>query len=277
MMEIKNIENSIKAYLEEDMGTGDVTTNAIVPEDHISKARIIAKEDGIIAGNMFAAGVFMLLDNQFRYEEAKSDGESVKKGDIIAIVEGKTRAILSGERVALNILQRLSGIATITRNFVDAIKGSKTKILDTRKTSPGHRMAEKYAVKMGGGTNHRVNLSEMALIKENHIAVAGSIKEAVKMVRAYSKVSVEVEVKNMTELKQALAEDIDRILLDNWDLESTREAVLHVDKRIPLESSGNMTLERVAGFAETGVDFISIGALTHSFKSLDISLLIEGL
>jgi nicotinate-nucleotide pyrophosphorylase (carboxylating) len=271
-----SIKDSIKAYLEEDLGVGDVTTNAIVPEDHVSKARIIAKEDGIIAGNMFAAGVFMLLDNQFRYEDVASDGEGVKRGDIIAIVRGKTRAILSGERVALNILQRLSGIATLTRRFVDAIEGTETKILDTRKTSPGHRIAEKYAVKMGGGTNHRVDLSEMALVKENHIAVAGSIKEAVKMVRAYSKVPVEVEVKNMTELKQALAEDIDRILLDNWDIESTREAVIFVNKRIPLESSGNMTLERVSEFAKAGVDFISIGALTHSFKSLDISLLHEG-
>jgi nicotinate-nucleotide pyrophosphorylase (carboxylating) len=276
MKKSDSIKDSIKAYLEEDLGVGDVTTNAIVPEDHVSKARIIAKEDGIIAGNMFAAGVFMLLDNQFRYEDVESDGEGVKRGDIIAIVEGKTRAILSGERVALNILQRLSGIATLTRRFVDAIEGTETKILDTRKTSPGHRIAEKYAVRMGGGTNHRVDLSEMALVKENHIAVAGSIKEAVKMVRAYSKVPVEVEVKNMTELKQALAEDIDRILLDNWDIESTREAVIFVNKRIPLESSGNMTLERVSEFAKAGVDFISIGALTHSFKSLDISLLHEG-
>ncbi len=276
MKKSDSIKDSIKAYLEEDLGAGDVTTNAIVSEDHVSKARIIAKEDGVIAGNMFAAGVFMLLDNQFRYEDVTSDGEGVKRGDIIAIVEGKTRAILSGERVALNILQRLSGIATLTRRFVDAMEGTETKILDTRKTSPGHRIAEKYAVKMGGGTNHRVDLSEMALVKENHIAVAGSIKEAVKMVRAYSKVLVEVEVKNMTELKQALSEDIDRILLDNWDIESTREAVIYVNKRIPLESSGNMTLERVAEFAKTGVDFISIGALTHSFKSLDISLLHEG-
>jgi len=276
MKESNNIKDRIKTYLEEDLGIGDVTTNAIVPENHVSKARIIAKEDGIIAGNMFAAGVFMLLDNQLRYEETTSDGEGVKRGDIIAIVEGRTRAILSGERVALNVLQRLSGIATLTRRFVDAIEGTGTKILDTRKTSPGHRIAEKYAVKMGGGTNHRIDLSEMALIKENHIAVAGSIKEAVKMVRAYSKVPVEVEVKNMAELNQALAEDIDRILLDNWDVEPTREAVLYVNKRIPLESSGNMTLERVAEFAKTGVDFISIGALTHSFKSLDISLLHEG-
>ncbi|MCX5805862.1 MAG: carboxylating nicotinate-nucleotide diphosphorylase [Proteobacteria bacterium] len=276
MKDNDSIEDSIKAYLKEDIGTGDITTNSIVSENHTSRARIIAKEDGIIAGNMFAAAVFMLLDNQIRYEEVKWDGEHVEKGDIIAVVEGKTRAILTGERVALNILQRLSGIATLTRQFADAIKGTGTKILDTRKTSPGHRIAEKYAVKMGGGTNHRMDLSEMALIKENHIAAAGSIKEAVERVRSHSNVPVEVEVKNMTELKEALEERVDRILLDNWDVESTRDAVLYVNKRIPLESSGNMTLERVAEFAKTGVDFISIGALTHSYKSLDISLLHEG-
>jgi len=270
------IKNSISSYLKEDMGTGDITTDSIVPEDHTSRARIIAKESGIIAGNIFAAEVFALLDNQFLYKEIISDGNPVKTGDIIAIVRGKTRAILSGERVALNILQRLSGIATFTKLFVDAVKGSEAKILDTRKTSPGHRLAEKYAVKMGGGTNHRANLSEMALIKENHIAVAGSIREAVKRVRANSNVPVEVEVKNMTELKEALEENIDRILLDNWDTEATVEAVSFTKKRVPLEASGNMTLERVGSIAKTGVDFISIGALTHSFKSLDISLLHEG-
>ena len=270
------IKDSINSYLKEDMGTGDITTDSIVPEDHISKARIIAKESGIIAGNIFAAEVFVLLDNQFLYEEVISDGNPVKAGDIIAIVRGKTRAILTGERVALNILQRLSGIATFTKMFVDAVKGSEAKILDTRKTSPGHRLAEKYAVKMGGGTNHRVNLSEMALIKENHIAVAGSIREAVKRVRTNSNVPVEVEVKNMAELKEALEENIDRILLDNWDTEATVEAVSLIKKRVPLEASGNMTLERVGSIAKTGVDFISIGALTHSFKSLDISLLHEG-
>jgi nicotinate-nucleotide pyrophosphorylase (carboxylating) len=266
----------LKTYIEEDVGTGDVTTNSIVPENHTSKARIVAKEDGVIAGNIFAAGVFMELDNQFLYEEVAYDGKCVKSGDVIAIVEGKTRAILTGERVALNILQRLSGIATLTRQFVDAVEGTGAKILDTRKTSPGHRIAEKYAVKMGGGVNHRIDLSEMALIKENHIAVAGSIKEAVKRVHKNTKVPVEVEVKNMAELKQAIKENIDRILLDNWDIESTQEAVSYVNKRIPLEASGNMTLERVGNIAKTGVDFISIGALTHSFKSLDISLLHEG-
>jgi nicotinate-nucleotide pyrophosphorylase (carboxylating) len=276
MKDSYSIKDSIKAYLKEDIGTGDITTDSIVSENQTSRARIIAKDDGIIAGNMFAAAVFMLLDNQIRYEEVKCDGEHVEKGDIIAVVEGKTRAILTGERVALNILQRLSGIATLTRQFVDAIKGTETKILDTRKTSPGHRITEKYAVKMGGGTNHRMDLSEMALIKENHIAAAGSIKEAVERVRSHSNVPVEVEVKNMTELKEAMEERVDRILLDNWNAESTRDAVLYVNKRIPLESSGNMTLERVAEFAKTGVDFISIGALTHSYKALDISLLHEG-
>jgi nicotinate-nucleotide pyrophosphorylase (carboxylating) len=270
------ISTFLRTYLDEDIGAGDVTTNSIVPEKHASKARIVAKEDGVIAGNVFAAAVFMELDNRFLYEEVVKDGMYVKKGDVIAIVEGKTRAILTGERVALNILQRLSGIATLTKRFVDAVEGTETKILDTRKTSPGHRIAEKYAVKMGGGVNHRIDLSEMALIKENHIAVAGSIKEAVKRVRANTNVPVEVEVKNMAELREATEEHIERILLDNWDIESTCEAVSYVNKRIPLEASGNMTLERVRNIAETGVEFISIGALTHSFKSLDISLLHEG-
>ena len=269
------MEGSMKDYLAEDIGSGDITTNAIVPEDHASKAVIIAKEDGVIAGQSLAAGIFKELDNELIYEKIKKDGEYVKKGDTIAIVKGKTRAVLTGERVALNILQRLSGIATLTRRFVDAVEGTGVKILDTRKTSPGHRAKEKYAVRMGGGVNHRADLSEMALIKENHISVAGSINEAVKRIRAVSKVPIEVEVKNMAELKEALEERVDRIMLDNWDMGSIKEAVSFVNKRIPIEVSGNMNLEKIRDVAKIGVEFISVGALTHSFKSLDISLLHE--
>jgi nicotinate-nucleotide pyrophosphorylase (carboxylating) len=177
--------------------------------------------------------------------------------------------------VALNILQRLSGIATATRSFVDAVEGTGVKILDTRKTSPGMRMMEKYAVKMGGGHNHRLNLGEMALIKENHITIAGSIREAVKRVRSMSPVSIEVEVKNMEELKEAMEARVDRIMLDNWDIKSIKHASSFVNKRTPLEVSGNMTIERTREVSKTGIDFISVGTITHSFKSLDMTLLMR--
>lgn len=265
-----------KDYLAEDIGSGDITTDATVPEGHTSRAVIVAKEEGVIAGHPFARDVFRELDAAFVYEETKRDGESVGKGEIVARLEGKTRAILTGERVALNLLQRLCGIATLTRRFVEATGNTGTRILDTRKTSPGHREKEKYAVRMGGGFNHRGTLGEMALIKENHIAVAGTIKEAVRRIRSVSAVPIEVEVKNTEELGEALAEGVDRIMLDNWDTESTRRAVALVRKRVPLEASGNMTLERVAEIAATGVEFISVGVLTHSYKSLDLSLLHEG-
>lgn len=267
---------ALKRFLEEDIGTEDITTDAIVPDDHRSKAKIIAKAGGIIAGQQFVSLIFKELDNGIGYREIKKDGEYVRNGDVIAIIEGKTRAILTGERVALNVLQRLSGIATLTGRFVKELEGTDTKILDTRKTTPGLREMEKYAVRIGGGYNHRENLTVMALIKENHISVAGSIKEAVARVRLKAKVPVEVEVKNMEELKEAVSLDVDRIMLDNWNLELTREAVSFIDKKVPLEASGNMTIEHVREVAEAGVDFISIGALTHSFRALDMSLLHEG-
>jgi len=265
----------LKAFLQEDIGTEDVTTNAVVPENHRSKAKIIAKAEGVMAGHIFASEVFTTLDNSIRYSELKKDGEQVRRGDVLALIEGKTRAILTGERLALNILQRLSGIATLTARFAEALRGTDTKILDTRKTAPGLRHLEKYAVRMGGGYNHRENLSEMALIKENHISAAGSIREAVIKVRQRTDVPVEVEVKNMEELKEAIELPVDRIMLDNWDIESTRNAVSFVNKKVPLEASGNMTIERVREVARTGVDFISVGALTHSFQALDMSLLYE--
>lgn len=266
---------NLKEFLQEDIGIEDVTTNAIVPENHKSRAKIMAKADGIVAGHQFAARIFQLLDKDIRYSELKKDGEKVRVGDTLALIEGRTRAILTGERVALNMLQRLSGIATLTAGFVESVGGTGTKILDTRKTTPGLREMEKYAVLMGGGYNHRENLTEMALIKENHIAAAGSIKEAVRKVRERANVPIEVEVRNMTELQEALELPVDRIMLDNWDLESTRKAVTFVNKKIPLEASGNMTIERVHEVAKTGVDFISVGALTHSFPVLDMSLLYE--
>jgi len=282
---------SIEDFLKEDIGEGDVTTDAIVPEDHASKAVILAKAEGVVAGHCFAREVFRCLDRDIRYEELKQDGERVRKGDIVAAIAGKSRAILTGERVALNILQRLSGIATFTRGFVEAVEGTGVKILDTRKTSPGLRSMEKYAIRMGGGYNHRFDLSEMALIKENHIAVAGSITEAVKRVRSRSTIPlikpkvalwpgsppVEVEVRTMEELQEAMDAGVDRIMLDNWDIGSIKKAVALVHKRIPLEVSGNMTVEKAHEVAKTGIDFISVGALTHSFKALDMTLLHEGL
>ena len=267
----------IEDFLKEDIGVGDITTDAIVPENHTSKAIIMVKADGVVAGHIFAREIFKFLDRDIHYEEFKQDSEHVIKGEVVAAIVGKSRAILTGERVALNILQRLSGIATFTRSFVEAVEGTGVKILDTRKTSPGLRSMEKYAVKMGGGYNHRINLSEMALIKENHIAIAGSIKEAVKQVRSQSNVTIEVEAKNMEELREAMEASVDRIMLDNWDIESIRHAVSLVNKSIPLEVSGNMTVERAKEVARTGIDFISVGAITHSFKSLDMTLLQEGL
>ncbi len=266
----------IEDFLKEDIGQGDITTDAIVPEDHSSKAVILAKADGVVAGHGLAREVFRCLDKDIRYEEFKHDGERVIKGDAVAAIAGKSRAILTGERVALNILQRLSGIATFTRRFVEAVAGTGVKILDTRKTSPGLRSMEKYAVRMGGGFNHRFDLSEMALIKENHIAVAGSITEAVKRVRSRSKVPIEVEVRTMADLREAVEAGVDRIMLDNWDIASLQEAVSLIQKRIPIEVSGNMTVERAREAAKTGVDFISVGALTHSFTALDMTLLQEG-
>lgn len=265
---------NFNGFLREDLGEGDKTTDWIVPEGLCSKAKIIAREDGIIAGHGYAKEIFKILDNGIIYRELKKDGEFVRKDEVVAEIEGKTRAILSGERVALNILQRLSGIATLTGEYVKAIEGTKAKILDTRKTTPGLREMEKYAVRMGGGENHRFNLSEMVLIKENHISVAGSIKEAIKRVKGKG-LKVEVEVKNMDELIEAMEEGVDIILLDNWGTEKIKEAVQFVRGRVPIEASGNMTIEKVREVAKAGVDYISVGALTHSFKSLDLSLLLE--
>lgn len=267
---------TIEDLLKEDVGVEDVTTNAIVPTDHRSGAKIVAKAAGVLAGQGFAKQVFLVLDRDIAYREDRKDGDVLSPGDIVATIEGTTRAILTAERVALNILQRLSGIATLTRVFVNAASGTKARILDTRKTTPGMRMMEKYAVTMGGGVNHRRDLTEMALIKENHIAVAGSIGRAVELVRARSGVPIEVEVRTMEELGQALETKVERIMLDNWDTASMRDAVALVAGRVPLEASGNMTVERVKEVAATGVDLISVGALTHSAGALDMSLLHEG-
>jgi nicotinate-nucleotide pyrophosphorylase (carboxylating) len=264
--------------LSEDIGGGDVTTRCTVPLGASLTGQFIAKEDGIIAGLAVAQLAFTLLDQEVQFEPYVAEGDRVTAGQIVATVRGPGQALLSGERVALNFLQRISGIATLTRRFVEAVRGSSAVILDTRKTAPGLRLLDKWAVRLGGGQNHRFGLYDMALIKENHIAaVGGSILAAVARVRAGDdqKRPIEVEVRNLAELQEALTLPVDRILLDNMSLAEMREAVSLAKGRIPLEASGNISLENIAAVAATGVNYISIGMLTHSVRALDISLLLN--
>jgi len=274
----------LKAVLNEDIGTGDVTTITCVPEDAVSKGAFIIKNHGVICGLGILKRVFELLDDAVFVTSLISDGDSVKKGDVAATIEGPSRAILSGERTALNLLQHMSGIATKTAEAVNEISGTKAKILDTRKTTPGLRALEKYAVKCGGGTNHRFNLTDGVLIKDNHIKAAGGITNAVKMVRSglsdYAmtkspKMPIEVETENLTQVEEALGAKADIIMLDNMPPELMSEAVKLIDGLALSEASGNMGERDLKSIAETGVDFISIGALTHSVKALDISLKFE--
>jgi len=264
----------IDAALREDMPEGDITSESIIPADARSEAIFLAKEDGVLAGLAIARRVFEKLDSAIEFTEKNQDGAAFRKSDILACVEGPTIALLKGERTALNFLQRLSGIATATRCFVDAIAGTKAKILDTRKTTPGLRLLEKYAVKIGGGTNHRLSLSDMVLIKDNHLRYVGSVAEAVRRARSKIRPSVRIEVEaaDLAQVRDALAAGADMVMLDNMTLETMREAVTIAAGRVPLEASGNMSLDRVRAVAETGVDFISVGALTHSARAVDISL-----
>lgn len=275
---LKNILPTIKAALDEDIGTGDVTTESTVPDQMQLEGRIIAREPGVIAGLTVADRVFKIIDSQTNFKPEIEDGDWVEKDAVVGRIIGPGWAILKGERVALNFLQRMSGIATLTRKFVDTVKDTHAVILDTRKTAPGLRLTDKWAVKLGGGQNHRIGLFDMALIKENHITAAGSITGAVGLVRAKQghTLAVEVEVKTLDELKEALALPVNRILLDNMSPEEMQEAVRITQGRVPLEASGNVNLQNVAQIAATGVDYISIGMLTHSAKALDISLLIAG-
>ena len=272
----KQIELAIQQALNEDIGTGDVTTLAIVPEDQVINGRFIAKAPGIIAGLDVVQNTFTLLSDAITITPQVADGDAVEKGQLVATISGPAQAILSGERVALNFLQRMSGIATMTRQFMDAVAGTKAVVLDTRKTVPGLRAADKLAVKLGGGKNHRHGLYDMALIKENHIVASGGITAAVNRVKAYAPdVPIEVEITNLTEFEEALALPVDRIMLDNMSLDEMRQAVEIGNGRIPLEASGNVSLQTVRAIAETGVDYISSGALTHSVAALDISLLLD--
>ncbi len=274
------IKETIIKALNEDVKTGDITTEAIFTNNEIGKAKLIAKDSGILAGIEVFKLTFILVDNNIKVETFKKDGEIVRKGDIIAILEGRISSILIGERTALNFLQRMSGIATTTNIFVDKTKHTKAKILDTRKTVPGLRLFDKMAVKIGGGENHRIGLYDMFLIKDNHIAGAGSITKAVEKVMEYKKRNnlnalIEIEVKNFDELNEAMSLPVDIIMLDNFSISNLKKAVEIVQNKFKLEASGGINMNTLVEVAETGVDYISIGALTHSVKAMDISLLIE--
>ncbi|MFA8341925.1 MAG: carboxylating nicotinate-nucleotide diphosphorylase [Rhodothermaceae bacterium] len=271
------IEEIIKSALQEDVNTGDITTNLLIPEDKNASAFMKAKESGVVAGMEIAEMVFKYLSPEIEWKPFVKDGDKVEKGTRIAEIKGSYRAILTGERLALNFLQRMSGIASETAKYVELVKESKTEILDTRKTVPGLRILDKYAVKAGGGTNHRIGLYDMVMIKDNHIEVAGSITNAVDNIRKElpAGIKIEVETKNLEEVKEALKAKADVIMLDNMDNATMAEAVKIVDGKAKTEASGNMTLERIKGVSETGVDYISIGALTHSVKALDIGQYID--
>lgn len=269
-----NMDKWLLLALQEDITSEDITTNAIMRENRLGEAQLLCKQDGVIAGLEVFARVFTLLDDKTKVELFYKDGDKVKNGDLLARVEGDIRVILSGERTALNYLQRMSGIATHTRKLVDLLEGSKTKLLDTRKTTPNMRIFEKYAVKIGGGYNHRYNLSDGILIKDNHIGAAGGVKEAVALAKEYAPFvrKIEVEVENLDMLREALEAGADIIMLDNMDTETMKQAVAIVDGKAETECSGNVTKERVADIISTGVDYVSCGALTHSSPILDVSL-----
>ncbi|HJC50444.1 MAG TPA: carboxylating nicotinate-nucleotide diphosphorylase [Candidatus Anaerostipes avistercoris] len=269
-----NIDEYLLNALKEDITSEDVTTNAVMPEAKQGKVDLICKEDGIICGLEVFERVFKLLDENTVFETELQDGDEVKNGDLMGVVKGDIRVLLSGERVALNYLQRMSGIATFTRSLAKELEGSRTKLLDTRKTTPNMRPFEKYAVTVGGGYNHRYNLSDGVLLKDNHIGAAGGIRQAVYMAREYAPFvrKIEIETENLEMVSEALEAGADIIMLDNMDDETMKEAVKMIDGRAETECSGNVTKERLAAIREIGVDYVSSGALTHSAPIMDISL-----
>lgn len=268
------VDNLIKTALLEDINYVDITTDYLIPEDQENEAKFLAKADGVLCGIEVALRVFTLIQPDFQYEVFIHDGEEVKKGDIIAKIKGKTRTILKGERTALNLLQHMSGISSMTNRIVKIVEGTNASIADTRKTLPGMRPLQKYAVTVGGGKNHRFNLSDAAMLKDNHVDAGGGITNAVTKLRTKlgHMAKVELEVRTLDELSEALSVDVDVIMLDNMDNDTMREAVKIADGKALLEASGGITEETIRGVAETGVDIISIGALTHSVKAFDISL-----
>lgn len=269
-----NVDEYILNTLKEDITSEDVSTNAVMPEDKQGKAELICKQDGIICGLDIFRRTFELLDDTSRFEANFKDGDEVKKGDLLGIIYGDIKAILSGERTGLNYLQRMSGIATITKEYADRLKGTGTTLLDTRKTTPNMRPFEKYAVTVGGATNHRYNLSDGVLLKDNHIGAAGSITKAIEMARAYAPFvrKIEIETETLEQVQEALDAKADIIMLDNMDNETMRKAVEMIGDKAQSECSGNVTKERLKEIAEIGVNFVSCGALTHSAPIMDISL-----
>lgn len=271
------IKAVIDYALKEDIGNGDITTNSLIPLELQTKATMVAKSSGVIAGVDVAEYIFRTLSPDIIWKTFVNDGDKVAKGDVILEISGSYRALLTGERLALNFMQRMSGIATMTAEYVKAVADYKTKILDTRKTVPGLRLLDKYAVMMGGGTNHRIGLYDMVLIKDNHIKIAGGITSAVTQIKkniAHG-IKIEVETTTIEEVKEALAARVDMIMLDNMSNDAMAESVKIIGSQAKVEASGNMTLERLKEVAATGVDFISIGALTHSVAAFDISMNIE--
>lgn len=269
-----NADELILSALREDITSEDITTNSVMREYQLGEVELICKQDGVIAGLDVFKRTFELLDSKTEVTFTKKDGDTVKNGDKIGVVRGDIRVLLSGERTALNYLQRMSGIATYTRSIADLLKGSKTKLLDTRKTTPNMRVFEKYAVKVGGGYNHRYNLSDGILLKDNHIGAAGGVKEAVQMAKEYAPFvrKIEIEFENLDMLKEALDAGADIIMLDNMSVEDMKEAVKLVSGKAETECSGNVTKKNVERLVDIGVDYISSGALTHSSPILDLSL-----
>ena len=277
---LSHIDETLVNALKEDLGSGDVTTAALIPEDHVSEALMIAKEDIVLAGLPFAERVFQLVDNSLKFRALIGEGSRVRKGSIIARIKGNTGSLLIAERTVLNILQRMSGIAGLTNEYIKAVRGLHVEITDTRKTAPGLRFFDKYAVRAGGGRNHRHGLYDGVLIKDNHIAAAGGGRKAVKLarLRAHHLLKIEVEVKNIPEVKEALSAGADIIMLDNMDVKLMKRAACIIREKNPdvlIEASGNMNLENIREVAETGVDLISVGALTHSAPAADLSLQIR--
>ena len=278
MTNIDNLDTLIKMALREDIGDGDHSTLACIPPTATGTAKMVAKADGILCGAEVGERVFTLVDSNLKVNLLKHDGDAIVKGDIVMTVEGPSGSILTAERTALNFMQRLSGIATETHRLVQMLNGLHTQLLDTRKTTPNMRLLEKYAVKCGGGTNHRIGLYDMVMLKDNHIDFAGGIEAAIDRTRDYLKANnkdlrIEIEVRNLDELQRVLNHGgVDRIMLDNFDTDTLCEAVRRINSQYETEASGGITDETLRAFAETGVDFISVGALTHHIKSLDLSL-----
>lgn len=278
MINQEDLLKFINLALEEDVREGDHTSLSTVPADAIGKAKLLVKDTGILAGVELAELIFKTVDPRLKVEVLLKDGSPIKPGDIALYVEGPDRSILTAERLVLNCMQRMSGIATVTKSIVDRLEGTNCKVLDTRKTTPGIRLLEKWAVQIGGGVNHRFSLFDMILIKDNHVDYAGGIKEALQAAQNYVKekelkLDIEIEVRNLDELKQVLeVGGVVRIMLDNFNYGQIREALQIIDGRFPVEASGGITPENVREYAETGVDYVSMGYLTHSVKSLDLSL-----